>query len=52
MLFRSPCYDIVRIEEQGNPLAVKAAFHEHGTGYLLVKKAELWTADRHEYLWI
>lgn len=52
LLSYASCYDIERVEEEDGPLVVRAAFHEHGTGYLLVKKAELWTADRHEYLWI
>lgn len=48
----APFYDIERIEDAEGPLVAKAAFHEHGTGYLLVKKAELYSADRHEYVWI
>ena len=48
----APYYDIERFDEAEDGLLVKAVFHEHGTGYLLVKKAELWTADRHEYVWI
>ena len=48
----APYYDIERREDVTDGLVVKAVFHEHGTGYLLTKKAELWTADRHEYVWI
>ncbi len=51
LLSYAPCYDIERIENPQDELVVKAAFHEHGTGYLLVKKAEIYTADRHEYVW-
>lgn len=31
------------------PLVARADYHEHGTGYVLVRKAEMWSADRHEY---
>lgn len=48
----APCYDIQRTEDENDPLVARAAFHEHGTGYILVKRAEMWTADRHEYVWI
>lgn len=43
------CYDIQRHEDAEAPLVVSAAYHEHGTGYLLVERAQMWTADRHEY---
>ncbi|MCR5664526.1 MAG: hypothetical protein K6G17_06580 [Oscillospiraceae bacterium] len=47
----APCYDIEVIEQPETPLVAKAAFHEHGAGYVLSKRAELWRADRHEYVW-
>ena len=47
----APYYDIEILEDPEGPLVAKAAYHEHGTGYLLVKKAELYTADKHEYVW-
>lgn len=47
----APYYDIETLENTEGPLVAKASYHEHGTGYLLVKKAELYTADKHEYVW-
>ncbi len=47
--YYSRWYDIERYEEPSAPLVASAAFHEHGTGYILVRKAEMWSADRHEY---
>ena len=45
------CYDIVRAEEAKMPLAATAEYHEHNVGYMLSRKAEMWSADRHEYVW-
>lgn len=42
-------YDVERCDEKDLPLAATAQFHEHGTGYVLVKRAQTWVADRHEY---
>lgn len=42
-------YDIERYDGPDAPLAASAAFHEHGTGYILIRRAEMWSADRHEY---
>lgn len=42
-------YDVKICKPEEEPLQAVAAYHEHGTGYMLVRKAELWTADRHEY---
>ena len=47
----SSWYDIETLDEAESPLAAKAAYHEHGSGYLLSKKAVLYTADKHEYVW-
>ena len=47
----APYYDIEILEEPEGPLVAKAAYHEHGSGYLLSKKAVLYTADKHEYVW-
>jgi hypothetical protein len=47
----SPYYDIQRCEEADTPMVAQAAFHEHGTGYILIRKAEMWSADRHEYVY-
>ena len=42
-------YDIVRCEQEELPMVATAAFHEHGTAYMISKKAEMWSTDRHEY---
>ncbi|MDD6347553.1 MAG: hypothetical protein PUA52_06070 [Lachnospiraceae bacterium] len=42
-------YDIDRCEASEEPLFATAEFHEHQTGFALVRKAEMWSADRHEY---
>ena len=47
----APYYDIEILEDAEGPLVAKAAYHEHGSGYLLSKKAVLYTADKHEYVW-
>lgn len=44
-------YDIERMEEGEEPLVATAAYHEHATGFALIRKAEMWTADRHEYVY-
>lgn len=43
-------YDVSRVEGQA-PLVATAAFHEHGEKYVISRKAQLWAADRHEYVW-
>lgn len=45
----SSCYDITRPGEEELPLVATADFHEQQTGYVLIRKAEMWSADRHEY---
>ena len=44
-------YDLTRLEGQ-EPLVARGEFHEHGTGYILIRKAEMWSADCHEYLFV
>lgn len=46
-----PYYDITRHEGEGF-LKASADFHEHQQGFILVRKAEMWSADRHEYCFI
>ena len=46
-----PFWAIETLEDIGDGLVAKAAYHEHGSGYLLSKKAVLYTADKHEYVW-
>ncbi len=44
-------YDVKRVNNKGS-LIVEGEFHEQGTGYVLVRKAEMWSAESHEYLFI
>lgn len=48
----SQWYDITRRPPEDQPLIAYAEFHEHESGYMLVRKAEMWSADRHEYVYI
>ena len=45
-------YDSTKREVEGDPLVVTADFHEHQSGFILIRKAEMWSADRHEYAFI
>ncbi|MDO4476055.1 MAG: hypothetical protein Q4B59_04655 [Lachnospiraceae bacterium] len=45
-------YDIERMDETKAPLVATADYHEHETGYMLIRKAEMWSADKHEYVFI
>ncbi|MBQ7536265.1 MAG: hypothetical protein IJT43_11695 [Stomatobaculum sp.] len=47
----SQWYDIDRMSGEDAPFAAYAEFHEHQSGYMLVRKAEMWSADRHEYVY-
>lgn len=44
-------YDITRLEEGEQSLVATAAYHEHRTGFAVVRKAEMWSADNHEYVY-
>ena len=41
-------YDIEEFED-GTPLKALCAYHNRDSQYVLVKKAELWAAESHEY---
>lgn len=44
-------YDIERCEGQGDlPLAARAAFHVSESGFVLIRKAEMWSANSDEYV--
>ena len=45
-------YDITKREYEDDPLVVTADFHEHQSGFILIRKAEMWSADRHEFSYI
>ena len=44
-------YDIEEIHD-GTPLKALCAYHMRDSQYVLVKKAELWAAENHEYLYL
>ena len=44
-------YDIEEIDD-GTALKVLCAYHNRNSKYVLVKKAELWAAENHEYLYL
>jgi len=44
-------YDIEEIED-GTALKARCAYHTRDSQYVLVKKAELWAAESHEYLYL
>lgn len=47
------CYfDIERCGESEAPLAAKCHFNVHSAKYVLLKKAELWSADSNEHVYI
>ena len=44
-------YNIEEIDD-GTPLKALCAYHKRDSQYVLVKKAELWAAESHEYLYL
>jgi len=44
-------YDIEEIDD-GTALKALCAYHSRNSQYVLVKKAELWAAEEHEYLYL
>ncbi|MDD6456812.1 MAG: hypothetical protein PUF59_09550 [Lachnospiraceae bacterium] len=51
LLSYSDYFDIIRDTSYQNlPVAAEAAFHSRSEKYVLVKKAQLWAAEAHEYV--
>ena len=48
----SSCYDIHPAEDDRNPITARCDFFEHSGRYVISKKAELWTADNEEFLYL
>ena len=44
-------FDIEEIDD-GTPLKARCGYHMRDSQYVLVKKAELWAAETHEYLYL
>jgi len=51
MSFYTAYYDIQPVED-GTALKALCAYHSRDSQYVLVKKAELWAAESHEYLYL
>ena len=47
----SAYYDVEPVED-GTPLKALCSYHLRDSQYVLVKKAELWAAESHEYLYL
>lgn len=45
-------YDIRKCSQEEAPLTAECAFHVYSEKYVLVKKAKLWEANCHEYLYL
>ena len=45
-------FDISHPETEELPLAALCEFHEHAEKYVLSRKAKLWQADSHEYVYL
>ena len=45
-------YDMEKCGEEKTPLAATGQFHESTSSYMLIKKAQVWSADSNEYLYI
>ena len=48
----SSCYDIHPVEDDRIPITARCDFFEHSGRYVISKKAELWTADNEEFLYL
>lgn len=44
-------FDVEPVQD-GSPLKALCAYHSRGSQYVLIKKAELWAAETHEYLYL
>lgn len=45
-------YDVSKCENESLPLVATCEFHVHNEKYVLSKKAQLWTTDANEYVYI
>ena len=47
-----PYYNIHMIEDDQTPITARCDFFEHSGQYVISKKAELWSADNEEFLYL
>ena len=48
----SSCYNIQLVEDDQTPITARCDFFEHSGQYVISKKAELWSADNEEFLYV
>lgn len=48
----STYYDVEKYDSRKDPLVAKCEFHVHNEKYVLTKKAQLWSSDANEYVYI
>ena len=47
-----PYYNIHMIEDDQTPITARCDFFEHSGQYVISKKAELWSAENEEFLYL
>ena len=45
-------YDVEKFQDQSLPLVAKCEFHVHNEKFVLSQKAQLWSTDANEYVYI
>ncbi len=45
-------FDVFRHADASPPLRLSAVFHQRSEGYALIRKATLWAAETHEYIYV
>lgn len=45
-------YNIILLEDEQSPIKARCEFFEHSEKYVISKRAELWSADSEEFLYI
>lgn len=48
----SSCYNIQLVEDDQTPITARCDFFEHSGQYVISEKAELWSADNEEFLYV
>ena len=48
----SSCYNIQLVEDDQTPITARCDFFEHSGQYVISKKAELWSAENEEFLYL
>ena len=48
----SSCYNIQLVEDDQTPITARCDFFEHSGQYVISKKAEIWSAENEEFLYL